>query len=273
MQKATILLCISFFALASPMSIGRNTSSNPSQSLGQWLQLWDEKYTSGTRFELWADDNDFGNLYSNIAESGYFWGTWVLFDRTYFDSSVSNFYSTALYCYKKFCWSTKLTLVHNLQDGSFYGYGDGIYIHDFGIFSNRASSARYIGDQYNYKADTINLYTQDGFGGTEETWHDSYPDIALDNQVRSIITTGCAYWTVYSEDFYVGDKICFHPRSDCSPAFWFGDQLGSLYKRVSSVWKASSCPAGVKEVKADRIMKPGEFEIYTNSDWSHHIIN
>ena len=146
-----------------------------------------------------------------------------------------------------------------------YLYGDGLYFNDFGIFSNKASSGRYIGDQYNYKADTINLYPQNGFGGTEETWHESYPDVGVP-EVRSIITTGCSYWTLYSEDFYAGDKICLPPGSGCMPLFWMGDDLQHMYRRVKSVWKGSSCARGVKEVHPARILEPGQLGVFTNNN-------
>ncbi|QQP50166.1 Crystallin_ beta A1, partial [Caligus rogercresseyi] len=70
---------------------------------------------------------------------------------------------------------------------------------------------------------SLNLYKVSGFGGTEVYHGHDFPFLMEEGMsFESIILTGCRPWTLYSEKFYEGDRICIYPGDEerCYPGFF-----------------------------------------------------
>ena len=104
--------------------------------------------------------------------------------------------------YEKLCFSWLLYdaenyNVNNPELGSFTGWGEGYCVDFDGIFSQRASSARYVGAPNGYKYSTLSLFQFDGYSGNEQYFYEETPNVNYDNFGRSVIVTGCDAWTLY----------------------------------------------------------------------------
>ncbi|CAG0899325.1 unnamed protein product [Darwinula stevensoni] len=87
-------------------------------------------------------------------------------------------------------------------------YGDG-YMHNLKIVNNQVSSLRFVGNQNNWKADSITLFQFDIFLGLGYyDWTDNTQVPSGMSAVGSLIITGQNYWTVYTSTNFSGNRAC-----------------------------------------------------------------
>eukprot|EP00092_Neocalanus_flemingeri_P034599 GFUD01037634.1.p1 GENE.GFUD01037634.1~~GFUD01037634.1.p1 ORF type:complete len:267 (+),score=20.63 GFUD01037634.1:80-880(+) len=124
------------------------------------------------------------------------------------------------------------------SSANWWAYGDNYCTNVPAGFGNKASSMRFTGAPDDWKYDTLNLYFENFFIGSEEYMYNDKTSLRNDNRAKSIIVTGCSAWTLYQYDNYQGEAVCVFPShiANCNPGFYSSSQqLGVLAGQVSSV--------------------------------------
>ncbi|CAG0895430.1 unnamed protein product [Darwinula stevensoni] len=92
-------------------------------------------------------------------------------------------------------------------------YGDG-FAHNLNNVNNLVSSLRFVGDEDNWKMDSITLFEFDLFFGIEYyDWTDNTQVPSGMSTVGSLIITGQNYWTVYTSTNFSGNRACLQVQS------------------------------------------------------------
>ena len=99
-----------------------------------------------------------------------------------------------------------------------YGYKNLVVIP--AEFENKVRSLRFPGAPDDWKATSLNLYTNENFMGKEEFTYEDIPKFTI--EAKSVIVTGCKPWTVYMESSYQGDSKCIYPSDieKCTPGLY-----------------------------------------------------
>ena len=118
-------------------------------------------------------------------------GIWILFDENNYNGSAS-------------FWM--------------YGYNNLVTIPT--ELKNKVKSLRFPGQPDDWKATSLNLYTDENFMGEEEFTYEEIPKFTI--EAKSVIVTGCKPWTVYMESNYQGDSRCIYPSDmkKCTPGLF-----------------------------------------------------
>ena len=99
-----------------------------------------------------------------------------------------------------------------------YGYNNLVTIPT--ELKNKVKSLRFPGQPDDWKATSLNLYTDENFMGEEEFTYEEIPKFTI--EAKSVIVTGCKPWTVYMESNYQGDSKCIYPSDieKCTPGLY-----------------------------------------------------
>ncbi|QQP49927.1 Beta-crystallin A1 [Caligus rogercresseyi] len=129
-------------------------------------------------------------------------------------------------------WSTRVSGIwlfyENIRFNSetsglvFFAYGDSFSVNTLEDLNGRVSSVRNSGIGSTYKDISLNIYEKEGFAGEEEYFTNDIPYLRQKNFGESIILTGCLPWTLYSEKYFAGDRICVEPSDviQCNPGMY-----------------------------------------------------
>jgi len=92
---------------------------------------------------------------------------------------------------------------------------------NFNDLGGYVSSAKYVGDQNDYRAQTITFFQTVYFQGREEYVTGDVPTFQSNLYISSLIITGQESWTVYDQTYYGGQGICLTPNQNpyYTPAF------------------------------------------------------
>ena len=84
-------------------------------------------------------------------------------------------------------------------------------------FENKVRSLRFPGAPDDWKATSLNLYTNENFMGKDEFTYEDIPKFTIES--KSVIVTG---WTVYMESNYQGESKCIFPSDmeKCTPGLF-----------------------------------------------------
>ena len=99
-----------------------------------------------------------------------------------------------------------------------YGYNNLVTIPT--ELKNKVKSLRFPGQPDDWKATSLNLYTDENFMGEEEFTYEEIPKFTI--EAKSVIVTGCKPWTVYMESNYQGESKCIYPSDieKCTPGLY-----------------------------------------------------
>ena len=116
-------------------------------------------------------------------------------------------------------------------------------------FKNNIKSIRFPGAPDDWKASSINIYSQEMFMGQEEFAYDDIPEFKI--EASSIIITGCEPWTVFMETNYQGSSRCLFPSDveKCSPGLF--PTYSSLNKGAAG--KVFSAQRGCNDKESQQI--------------------
>ena len=92
------------------------------------------------------------------------------------------------------------------------GYNFSVKIPEF--FNNKAISLRFVGAPDDWKASSLNLYSDVNFTREEEFAYGDIPEIKI--KAKSVIVTGCEPWTVYQESIVTNREFRMNKNSICS---------------------------------------------------------
>ena len=114
---------------------------------------------------------------------------------------------------------------------------------------NNTKSLRFPGAPDDWKASSINIYSQEMFMGQEEFAYDDIPEFKI--EASSIIITGCEPWTVFMETNYQGSSRCLFPSDveKCSPGLF--PTYSSLNKGAAG--KVFSAQRGCNDKESQQI--------------------
>jgi len=154
---------------------------------------------------------------------------------------LNNFQNIISYCSVTGIWILYENDFYNdaKNGGVYWNKGDNLLFKMPDYMDNKASSLRYVGDQNDWKIDTLNLYLKDHFTGVVMYMHygrDGNIQQVENNQIWSIIVTGCKAWTLYEYANFQGSCKCVEPGSydQCEPRFYQTQDLGYMAGRVRS---------------------------------------
>ena len=147
-------------------------------------------------------------------------GIWILYDEDYYNGSSS-------------LWM--------------YGYNNLVKLPT--EFENKVSSLRFPGAPDDWKANSLNLYTNENFMGKEEFTYEDIPKFTI--EAKSVIVTGCKPWTVYTESNYQGESKCIYPSDikKCTPGLY--PTVSSLEGLSGKIFSARRGCQGEEEIRND----------------------
>eukprot|EP00088_Acartia_fossae_P059942 TRINITY_DN7169_c0_g1_i3.p1 TRINITY_DN7169_c0_g1~~TRINITY_DN7169_c0_g1_i3.p1 ORF type:complete len:228 (+),score=51.78 TRINITY_DN7169_c0_g1_i3:39-722(+) len=173
-------------------------------------------------FDWWGDSVTFQGPVNNLGQFGYdnkirkicATGTWILYEDTDFNiqsTGAANF------------WYIGQNSCTDLPEQ----------------FQDKASSLRNAGVQSDDKKAGINFYTGEFFMGKEEFISEETRQLELNDEVESMIVSGCEAWTLYP-DANMHDEngcLCVFPadKDNCTPGLYkTAKSLGGMGGKVSS---------------------------------------
>lgn len=197
------------------MKAKHNQKTKPEPKARQSVYLYDGPNLSGNY--LYLDGYSpvlYDQGFDNIATSTYLNGIWLFYDQEFYNQNYPNGAAA---------WAWGEDFPYNLDEAN---------------FDNLASSVRYSGAPDDYRADVLQIYQYEYFGGDEQYFYDDSPQTNF-NFGQSIVITGCNAWTVYDLENYQGNSACFYPLDSnfCYPGFYqyFLPEVSYLTDRVRSV--------------------------------------
>jgi len=143
--------------------------------------------------------------FDNMISSCNVTGVWLFYDRVNYSGSTT-------------FWA--------------FGYNFSVKIPEF--FNNKAISLRDVGAPDDWKASSLNLYSNVNFTNEEEFAYGDIPEIKI--KAKSVIVTGCEPWAVYQEKNYQGQFSCIYPSDTkkCTPGLYPTIHKLELVEKISS---------------------------------------
>jgi len=88
-----------------------------------------------------------------------------------------------------------------------YIFGTNQHCQNLRKIGGKLTSVRFVGDNKDYRINSVTLYKDENFQGPEEFTMGDLENVYL-KQHRSLIITGTAKWTLYDLPSYRGNSIC-----------------------------------------------------------------